>query len=203
MNKLGLYFTTEKQQALLRGDTSDVVVNRYFVYSFQAIGMRFCEVPDDSSIMVRLQARYAQLAWESIVEISKTGNLTLRAQGLLHLVCSLVIMGFPSAAQLYLSKVCGIIDGGDLRFMPVYGRPPQLSDQVREDAAVLSQAIYLENYFYLTLGGSAPAMTARIEREFRLEFQVRIIRCLFIAGLGVGSTTWLSECIQSCLTFVH
>ena len=68
------------------------------------------------------------------------------------------------------------LNKADLRFLPVYGRPAELSEQVREDAAVLSQAIYLENYFYLTLGGPAPAMGARIEKEFRLDLQVRTIQ---------------------------
>ena len=182
MNKLGVYFRTDRQDALLRGDTSNAVVNRYFVYSLQTIGMHFCSDPDASPAMVRLQARYAQQAWEYLVEISRTGNQRLMAQGVLIFVYALVVMGFPSTAQLYLYKTCEVIDKGGLRFLPMYGRPPELSEQVREDAAVLSQAIYLENYFYLTLGGPVPAMTARIEKEFRLELQVRIIRLFPLRG---------------------
>ena len=188
MNKLGVYFRMDRQEALLRGDTSDAVVNRYFVYSFQAIGMHLCSDPDASPAMVRLQARYAQQAWESMIEISKTGSQRLIAQGLLYFVYSLVVMGFPSTAQLYLMKACEVIDKGDLRFLPMYGRPPELSEQVREDAAVLSQAIYLENYFCLTLGGPVPAMTARIEKEFRLELQVRTSR--FSSLRGSEWTQW-------------
>ena len=176
MNKLGVYFGTEKREALLRGDTSNAVVDRYFVYSFQTIGMHLCGTLDDSPVMVQLLARYAQKAWETLIEIHKTGDDKLVAQGLLFFVHSLIIMGFPANAQFYLSKVCKVIDKGNLRFLPVYGRPAELSDQFREDAAVLSQAIYLENYLYLTLGGSVPVMTARIEREFRLDLQVSVIR---------------------------
>ena len=172
----------DRQEALLRGDISNAVVDRQFVYSFQALGMHLCSHPDESPAMVRLQARYCQQALESLVEISETGNQRLMAQGLLLFVYSLVVLGLPSTAQLYLYKTCGVINKGDLRFLPMYGRPPELSEQVREDAAVLSQAIYLENYFYLTLGGPVPAMTARIEREFRLEFQVRLIRFFSLWG---------------------
>lgn len=88
----------------------------------------------------------------------------------------LIITGFTASAPLYLSKTCEAINKADLQFLPVYGRPPELSDQVREDVTVLSQAIYLENYLYLVLDGSAPAMTVRIEREFRLDLEVRIVR---------------------------
>lgn len=175
MTKLGIYLGMEKQEALLRGVTSNAVVNQHFVYGFQAVGMHLCEVPDESPAMVRLQARHGQKAWETLVEIYRTGDQKMKAQGLLYFVHALIIMGFPASSQLYLLKVCEIIDKGDLRFLPLYGRPSEFSEQVREDAAVLSQAIYLENYLYLTLGGPTPSMTARIEREFRLDLQVRMI----------------------------
>ena len=176
MNKLGIYFGMEKQEALLRGDTSNAVVNRHFVYAFQAIGMHLGGASGVSLAMVRLNARYGQKAWETLVEIFKTDDQKLRVQGLLLFVHALVIMGFTKGAPFYLLKVCEIIDKWSLQFLPVYGRPARLSEQVREDAAVLSQAIYLENYFYLALDGIAPAVTVRIEREFRLDLQVRIVR---------------------------
>ena len=176
MNKLGIYLGPEKQDALYRGDTSNTVVNRYFVYGFRAVGTHLCKVLDDSPAMARLQARYIQKAWESFIEIYRTDQ-RLAAQGMLFCLHSLIVMGFPQAVQFYLLKVYDLIDNGNLRFLPVYGRPPELSDQVREDAAVLSQAIYLENYFYLALDGPAPARTTQIEKEFRQDFQVRTIRC--------------------------
>ena len=176
MNKLGMYFGVEKQEALLRGDTSNAVVNRQFVYGFQALGMFFCRAPDESPAFVLSQARYSQNFWESLIEIYKTGNQRLKAQGLLLNVHTLIIMGFPHTPLFYLWKVFDLIDSGDLRYLPVYGRPPELSERVREDAAVLSQAIYLENYLYLAFGGSVPVKTARIEREFRMDLQVRITR---------------------------
>ena len=175
MNKLGVYFGKEKQEALLRGDISNAAVNRYFVYAFQAIGMHLCGASDESPAMVRLQARYAQKAWESLVEIYRTDNQKLKVQGLLFFVHALIVMGFTAGAPFYLLKVSEIIDKWNLQFLPVYGSPPELSDQVREDAVILSQAMYLENYFYLTLGALAPVVTRRIESEFHLDLQVRII----------------------------
>ena len=141
MNKLGVYFRPEKREALLRGDTSNAVVNRHFVYGFQVTGMYLCKVPD-SPAAVRLLAGHTRKAWESLFE---TRGI-LKAQGVVLLVHAFVIMGLPNNAWLYLSKAFEIINKADLRFLPVYGRPAELSEQVREDAAVLSQAIYLENY---------------------------------------------------------
>jgi len=177
MSKLGVYFGMEKQGALFRGDTSNTVVNRYFLYGFQAIGTHLSEVLDESPVVVRLLARYAQRAWETLIEIYKTGDQILKAKGLLLYLHALVVKGYTSGAQLYIAKMCELIDEGNLQFLPVYGRPPELSDQVREDAAVLSQTIYLENYLYLALDGPTPVKTAKIEREFRQDFQVRFIRC--------------------------
>ena len=178
LNKLGAYFTAEKQDALFRGDTSNAVVNRYFVYGSQAIGTHLCGALDESPTMARLLAVHGQKAWETLIEIQKLNDRRLFAQGLLFFVYSLIIMGWPLNSQFYLLKVCEFIDKGNLRFLPAYGRSPELSEQVREDAAVLSQTIYLENYFYLALGGLAPTKTTKIEREFRRDFQVRTICCM-------------------------
>ena len=172
MNKLGLYFRKEKLEAILRGDTSNAVVHRLFVYTLRGVGKYLCETPEATPAMVRLQARHTQEALESLVEISRTGDHKLNAQALLLLAYISIIVGFPRTAQLYLSRACEMINKANLRFLPVYGRPAELSEQVREDAAALSQTMYLENYFYLTLEGSAPTKTARIEKEFRLELQV-------------------------------
>jgi len=184
MNKLGIYLEPEKQDALYRGDTSNTVVNRYLVYGFRAVGTHLCEALDGSHATIRLLARYIQKAWEALIEIYRGDDQRLAAQGLLLYLHSVIVMGFPSRVWFYLPKLYELIDNGNLRFLPLYGRPPELSEQVREDAAVLSQAIYLENYLYLALGGPAPVKTARIEREFRQDLQVRTIHCRDRSGLS-------------------
>ena len=199
MSRLGIYFGPEKQEALLSGDTSNAVVNRYFVYAFQTVGIDLPEALGASPAMIRLLARYAQRAWETLIEIYRTDDQRLKAQGLLLPIHSLVTVGLHAGARFYLFKVCELIDNGNLRYMPGYGHPPELSDQVREDAAVLSQTIYLENYFYLALDGLPPVKTTKIEREFRWEFQVRIVRL----GLEAGLMTWSSKRIQLCSTCVR
>ena len=186
LNQLGIYFRPEKREALLRGDTSNAVVNRHFVYGFQVTGMYLCEAPDDSPAVIRLLAEHSWNTLESLNEIRGT----LKAQGIVLLVHAFIIMGVPKTARLYLPMMFEIINKADLRFLPVYGRPAELSEQVREDAAVLSQAIYLENYFYLTLGRPAPVMAARIEKEFRLELQVRTIQ------FHCSARSWLIGLVQ-------
>lgn len=175
MDKLGLYLTKEKQEAILRGDTSGAVIHKYFIYGFQATGMHVCGALEETPAMVRLQARYAQMAWETLVMVFETEKHRLKVQSLLLLIHAFVFVRFTVGAQLYLFKACKIIEKAKLQFLPTYGRPAELSEQVREDASVLSQVIYLENYFYLAMGGSPPVMT-RIEKEFRLDLQVRTIR---------------------------
>ena len=184
INRLGVYFGPEKQDALFRGDTSNAIVNRYFVYGLWLAGAYLCGALDESSPMLRLLERNLQKAWEALIEIYRGDDQRLAAQGLLMLMHSLIVVVPPSEVQSYLPKLYELINNGNLRFLPAYGRPPELSDQVREDAAVLSQAIYLENYFYLALNGPAPARTTRIEREFRGDFQVRTICCWVRGGLN-------------------
>ena len=204
MNKLGLYFGAEKQEALLRGDTSNAVVNRYFIYCFQAVGMYLCEAPDEPPVVVG--ARYAQLTWETLIEVYRTDDQRLIAQALLLLIHGLVITGFTASAPLYLLKMCDIINNANIQFLPaVYGHPTELSEQVRKDVTVLSQAIYLENYFYLAFGGSGPVMTARIEMEFRLDLEVRTVRGFFVVGFEVvyGSCLASIPAPVQCLPFDH
>ena len=220
--------------------------------------MDLCEVVDDSPVAVRLQARYVQKAWESLVETYKSGNP--KAQRLVLLMRALTITGLTATASFHLLKLCKVVDEANLRYLPEYGRPgrllsqptlrerrngrrvvdcggkgrvatditsysrqlyrlenqhdvvimcdvitrpSELSEQVHEDAAVLTQAIYLENHFYLTLGRSAPVMTGRIERKFRLDPQVRIMGSLFVVGHEVDLAIWFSERTRSCSIYVH
>ena len=175
LSRLGLYFTGEKREALLRGDISNTVVDRHFVYAMQVVGMFVCGAPEETPVMIRLQASYMQTALESLTQLNETDGTRTKVQALVSATHAYIIAGFMAAAQLHLLRACKIIDKAKLRFLPEYGHPAELSDRVREDVSVLSQVIYLENYSYLTLGGFEPVRTAGLEREFRLDLQVRAI----------------------------
>ena len=129
--------------------------------------------------MIQLQARYAQSAWESLIQLNRTNQETDKAQALVLLAHSFIILGLEAPAQLYLLKACKTIEKAKLRFFSEHGPPARLSEKVREEVSILSQVIYLENYFYLTLGGSPPVKTTAIERVFKLELQVRAARPSF------------------------
>ena len=195
LNKLGLYFTQEKREAILHGDTSNSAVNRYFVDALQAIGMYLCEAPEQTPAMVRLQAKYSQRAWESLIHLKQTDQERAKVQALLLVAHSFIMLGFTAGAQLYFVKAYKIIEE-ELRFLPEYGPPAEFSEQVHEEASVLSEAIYLENYLYLALGGPAPVKTVRIEREFRFDLPVRTIRYLFAVGFEINLVVWPSGCTQ-------
>jgi hypothetical protein len=62
------------------------------------------------------------------------------------------------------------------RFVPFFGRPPELTEEVQEGLAVLSQIVYTENYVFLAIDRTPPTMAVRIERKFRRELQVRVLR---------------------------
>jgi len=73
-----------------------------------------------------------------------------------------------------LTKACVVLNAANLRFIPVTGRPPVLTEDVRERVVVLSQIIYFESYMFLAVDGTEPKMATRIENEFRYELQVRV-----------------------------
>lgn len=171
-NKLGIYLTREKQEALLRGDTSNIVINSIFVYQACSYGMHFVQdsvhVPD----ALNQQAKYAQLAWEELAKVQRGKDDYLKAQSMLSIGTCCVVFRWVDYARQYIQKACGVVNTTSLQFIPKYGHPPEYSEQVRERSTILSQVIYFENYMFLTYGGSEPNLTARIEREFRHELQV-------------------------------
>ena len=89
---------------------------------------------------------------------------------------------FFEFARYNLKKACIALNAAKLRFIPDTGRPPELTDDVREKVVMLSQVIYLENYMFLAVDDVEPKMAARIEKEFRHELQVRVC---FPASYGV------------------
>ncbi|KAF9779632.1 hypothetical protein BJ322DRAFT_1113432 [Thelephora terrestris] len=128
--------------------------------------------------MVQLQARYLQRAWESLVQLMQTNQERAKARALMLVAHTYILLRMNAAAQLYFLKACKIIEKQQLQFFPEHGHPHGFPDQVREDASVLSQAIFLENYFYLTSGGSPPVKTVRLVRAFRSDLQ-RVYPYLF------------------------
>ena len=74
----------------------------------------------------------------------------------------------------YLTKACIALNVAKLRFIPDTGCPPVFTEDVHERLAVLSQVIYLEHHLFFAVDGLEPRMTARIEKEFRHELQVRV-----------------------------
>ena len=200
LNRLGVYFTQEKKEAILRGDTSNSVIHRYFMDGLQAMARFICD-REATPAMARLSARYGQTAWESFIQLTQTNQERVKAQALMQLAQSLVVLGLSAGSQLYLLKACKIIEKEKLRFLPEYGLPAEFSEQVREEASILSGAIYLENYFYLTSGEPAPTKTARIEREFRLDLQVRETPHYFAMGLETDLAASSSECTHTSLKY--
>ena len=77
------------------------------------------------------------------------------------------------------------INAAKLQFIPTSGRPPELTDDLLEGFAVLSQTIYFENYLFLTIDGIEPKMTVRIENEFRHELPASLS---FVPSLWCGFT---------------
>ena len=123
--------------------------------------------------MVLLRAKHAQRASEQVAEVNKGSDRDLAVQVSLSLVAMSIHARWLSPARQWLAKACISLNAANLRFIPAVGRPPGLTEDVRERIVALSQVIYLESYMFLAVDGTEPMMTARIEKEFRQDLQVR------------------------------
>jgi hypothetical protein len=172
-NKLGIYLSGEKQDALLKGDTSNAVIHSMFVYQACSYGMHFAQNFIHTPAAPEFQAKYSQLAWEELAKIQDGDDDTLKVQAMLSICSCCIVFRWVGFARQYAQKACRVVDSTRLRFLPTYGRLPEYSEEVRERSTVLSQIIYLENYLFLACGGPEPKLTVRIEKEYRHELQVR------------------------------
>ena len=124
--------------------------------------------------MVRLRAKYGQLALEQLAEINKGIDPSLKVHACLYTATISLYGRWFNISRTYLTKACIALNAAKLQFIPDVGRPSGLTEDVHERLAMLSQVIYFEHYLFLAVDGLEPKMTARIEKEFRLELQVRV-----------------------------
>ena len=173
LRQFGIYLSGPKQDAVLRGDLSNTVVHPFYVHAMAPLGMHFCGVEHSPGI-IQIRTRQAQRVYEQLAEINMGSDANL----LVHTLYSFAAMNLHARyfelARHHLKRACIALNAAKLRFIPATGRPPELTDDVREQVVTLSQVIYLESYLFLAVDEIEPKMTTRIEKEFRHELQVRV-----------------------------
>ena len=170
--KFGIHLKRERLDALISGDQSGTVLDRYMVIAAHTFGMPYCLRVDATPGMIQLHARRTQIAWESLAELVKGNDHKLKVQAVLMVASAYIYANMMQSASLYIHKSCDYIKAGDLQFVPTYGRPPEFSEELHETLAVLSQTIYWANYSFLVCGGPEPHATAKLENEFIWELPV-------------------------------
>ena len=158
----------------MRGDISNTVIHPFFIPTIAGIGLNFHAGLRNSHAAVRLRAKHGQFAFEQLAEINKGSDASLKVHAFLCIVSASLYGRWFHLSREYLTKTCIALNAAKLRFIPDTGRPPGLTEDVHERLATLSQVIYFEYYLFLTMDGFEPKMTARIEKEFRHELQVRV-----------------------------
>jgi hypothetical protein len=156
----------------MRGDTSNTVVHPFFAPGMVALGIQIRTSATVSQQMVGLHAKYAQLAMEQVAEANRGCDAYLKTQISLLTATASLRARWPKLSREYLTAACVVLNAAKLRFIPTTGHPPELTEDVRERLAILSQNIYFENYLFLAVDGIEPKMTTRIEKEFINELQV-------------------------------
>ena len=170
----GYYFSGPKQDTILREDLSGAVVHPFFVHVMGPLGTHFCTDFKDSPGVIRFLAKHTQRAFELLAELIMGNHVSLLVQVLISIASMSIHTRFPDFSRHHLRKACISLNAAKLQFIPVTGRPPELSEEVRERVVVLSQIVYLENYMFLAVDGIEAKMAARIEEEFRHELRVRV-----------------------------
>ena len=145
--------------------------------------MYFCEGMDDSPAMTRLHVKHTNATSESLKDVFKTQDWELLAQTAVWIMVGSIILQLPDTVYLYIRRCLEAVDVGGLQFISTYGQPSEFSDHLHEKFSVLSQIIYFENFLFLTCGGVEPTMSARIEKEFRHQLQVRSTTSLLFRSL--------------------
>ena len=95
--------------------------------------------------MIRLHARHAQRTLEQTLEASKTDNVELKAQVYLNHTSGRISQQWFQMACSFLTTGCSAVNATNLQFIPTFGHPPELTEEVQESLAVLSQLGYVEN----------------------------------------------------------
>lgn len=156
----------------MRGDLCGTVVHPFFVHQAHALGMHYCAALPDGKTAIIMQARYAQLTWESMADISKGQDRFLLLEAMFALASSCVLLRWLSITKAYLLKAVQIANECHLTFVPEDSPAPTFSGGVHEHIVQLSQLIYLENFLFLTRNGTEPKATSRLEKEFRIGLEV-------------------------------
>ena len=172
LRKLGVYPRQEKLEAIIRGDLSGAVVHPAMIHFMHLLGPHYCQVTI-SPLTVRMQAIHAQQLWEDMVDIVRGEDNALKFQIQYLTASTYIFVRMAQNAKLFLWKCITLVNNVGVRFVPVYGRSPEMSEGLRENTTCLSQVIYLDNYLFMAFDGPFPKQTARIEKEFTHDFKVR------------------------------
>lgn len=169
---MGLRLRGDKQEAIMRGDLCGTVVHPFFVHQAHALGMHYCATLPNGKTAIIMQARYAQLTWESLADISRGKDRFLLLEAMFALASACVFLRWLDITQAYLLKAINLANEYHISFVPKNCPAPLFSGDVHEHIAQLSQLIYLENFLFLTKTGVEPKATSRLEKEFRTELEV-------------------------------
>jgi hypothetical protein len=152
-------------------------MHRYFVHGAETLGI--AAFMDSTPAMVQFHAKQLQAAGEALDDLLKGNDHRAKVQTASSVVSNFIYTRMPRTALFYVQKCFEFAQAGNVQFVPVYGRPPEFSEDIHETSVALSQAIYWANYLFLVRGGPEPCMTAKFEKEFRRELPVGDIVSIF------------------------
>ena len=142
--------------------------------------MYFCEGIGNSPAMVYLHAKVVQMSSKAIADIFRARRWEVMSQAAVWIMAGSIIVRLGNTAQRVIRQGCEAITAARHQLIPACGQLPKFSEELHEKLSTLTQAIYFENFLFLTCGGVEPTMTAKLEVEFRHQFWVRPATCCLL-----------------------
>lgn len=157
--KFGIYLSSAKQQAILFGDLSNNILNRFFVYFAHSAG--WCENISPCTVhyieksnsqlsgvfpYVYHKAYFSQMSFEALLNLRAEEDPFIYLQALQNIFSTFMELRFLSWAKRLLGRALVIVRKYSIRFVPHHKarRMPAFSDGIYERVVCLSQLIYAQ-----------------------------------------------------------
>jgi hypothetical protein len=179
--QFGIYFAFEKQNAILLGDMSGIVVHPFFIHFAHLHGCHLYQERQRKFSLLHIEEKYSRLASASLQSMNEEEDPFSTALAS-HYMSMLCLYSHAAQPGKYLhEKAVEIINKHDIRFVPrtvTAGTALdvvecKILEEMHERAAHLSQIIFTEvNYNFVAR--ETLDMCSDLEKQFRNELPVCI-----------------------------
>jgi len=167
--QFGLYFSSAKHQAIILGDTSGTVVHPFFIHFAQLAGCHFYQERRGEFFLLRLEAMYLDMVWDSFKDMIEDGDSFAVAQAYQLMSLAYFYSQHTHLGRKLFQKAIALFRTHWIDFSTP--SLPDLTESLQERMAFLGEAIYTE-IDCTFLFGFVQEFTLDLEYGFRHELPV-------------------------------